>query len=163
MVLSLYNRDLLSKVDTFDIMETLLDAARDVEFGRCRGYNPPSQEHRHALSTRLRLRMKLLQAVDTTDFATKRHAGTWQACMDYLPDLKETSKLGKAVENSFSAKLQRKLDSTVPPRPIANVKFNDAWEFLNRLCTCGRDASNILDYHGGSALQVCSEKHCLNC
>ena len=58
------------------------------------------------------------------------------------------------VEASFSIKIQRRLASTVPPRPIVNISFDEAIEQLTGLCQNGKDAYRILDYHGGDNLMV---------
>ncbi len=148
--MSLYNRNLLTHVALGDIL-TLLKKAQEAIENDSLGL---SSALKHALEIRLELRVYLLSAVNADKSFERERARDWQACIGSLPDLKETQKLGKPVENSFSVKLQRKLASTVPPRPIVELSFDDAWDLLSRICSCGRDAYLILDYHGGSRLQV---------
>ncbi len=149
--MALYNRNLLTNFDVDDILD-LLNQARDFVQ---KDSHAISASLKQALLTRIELRVHLLAAVNVDQPFEKRRAQDWESCIGLLSDLKENSKLGKPVHKSFSIKLQRKLASTVPPRSIVDVTFDDAWDFLSRLCTSGRDAYSILDYHGGSWLQVC--------
>ena len=137
----------------------LLNRAQEVIQGESLGLTEPLKR---ALSTRIEFRAHLLAAVDIDQMIDKERAGDWAVCIELLSSLKETYEVGKPVESSFSIKMQRKLASTVPPRPIVDVKFDDAWDLLNRLCQSGKDAYRILEYHGGSQLQVCSTNGCLN-
>lgn len=108
-----------------------------------------------ALLNRLELRRGLLAAVTLDDTGNKQIATFWQHCVDLLPTLSSSNKLGVSVESAFSIKIQRGLASSVPPRPIVNVSFKDAFTYLSRLCLNGRDAYQIFEYDGGSHLQVC--------
>ena len=148
--MSLYNRSLLTKFAIDDIT-TLLGNAHEFIQEDALGLSATLKQ---ALSTRLKLRTHLLAAVDVDQQVDKGRSDDWKACIELLSTLKETNKLGKPVNNSFSIKLQRKLASTVPPRPIVDVSFDNAWDLLSQICACGRDAYLILDYRGGSQLQV---------
>ena len=154
LVLSLYNRSLLNRFAIDDIM-TLLKKAHDFIQGNLLELPATLKQ---ALSTRIELRLHLLAAFDSEQVDNKERTRDWIACTELLSTLKETSKLGKPVEDSFSIKLQRKLASTVPPRPIVDVDFDSAWDLLSRICICGRDAYRILDNHGGNQLQVCKNR-----
>ena len=153
-VLSLYNRSLLSKFDVDDIMNLLNKAQASIQNG---SLDLP-ETLKQALSTRIELRAHLLAAVDVGQSNDKDRAGVWEACIELLSILRETNKVGQRVESSFSVKMQRKLASTVPPRPIVDIKFDDAWGLLSSVCQCGRDAYRILDYHGGTWLQVRNDR-----
>jgi hypothetical protein len=78
----------------------------------------------------------------------------WEELSRTLPELKTSHQLGKPVPESFSIKLQRKLASTVPPRPMVNVSFEDAFEHLERLCQDGVTASEVMNYHDSHSLMV---------
>jgi hypothetical protein len=80
----------------------------------------------------------------------------WKEGISILSLLKETHHLGKPVDDSFSAKLQRKLASTVPPRPIVQLSFEDAFGHLSRLFKDGLEVIGVLDYTDPQCLQVCS-------
>jgi len=57
----------------------------------------------------------------------------------------DTHQLGKAVPGSFSTKIQRRLASTVPPRPIVEVDFREALEKLKQLCLDCEEATGFTD------------------
>ena len=149
-VLSLYNRSLLSRFESNDIF-SLLDKAQDTIQN---GSLNLSAVLKQALSTRIELRARFLAAVDIDRSDHEQRRKDWEACNKLLPIFKETSNLGKPVESSFSVKMQRKLASTVPPRSIVVVNFDDAWKLLSEICQSGGDAYHILDYRGGTWLQV---------
>lgn len=115
-------------------------------------------EVKSALSCRLRFRAKFLRTVEMAPSRTTPGLkAVWNELLDFLPELKLSSKLGKPVPKSFSVKVQRKLASTVPPRPIAQVSQEAAFDHLERLC---RDASvvvEVLEYHDSHSLFVCTE------
>ena len=69
--------------------------------------------------------------------------------------LSQTNKLGVSSENSFGIKIQRKLASSVPPRPIVKISFDEALARLNDICKNGRDAYRIFDSQTGTRLMVC--------
>lgn len=113
-----------------------------------------SDRLKQALISRIELRACILAAVDVKHAMDIERAREWERCIGLLSALKQTRRFGKPVKNSFSVKMQRKLASTVPPRPIVDVTFDNALDLLDRICGCGRDAYRILEYHGGSQLQV---------
>ena len=82
----------------------------------------------------------------------------WELCSEILPMLHETRHLGIVVEQSFSGKIQRRLASSVPPRPIVNISFDEACTFLGWLCTYSKEAYSILRYDGPSCAMVCGLK-----
>lgn len=59
--------------------------------------------------------------------------------------MNDTHKLGKTVPGSFSTKIQRRLASTVPPRPIVEVDFNDSLHTLKQLCADCEEAARFKD------------------
>lgn len=50
----------------------------------------------------------------------------------HLDDQQHTHSSGRAIESAFSTKLQRRLASTVPPRPMVTVSMDTAWSFWKR-------------------------------
>lgn len=108
-----------------------------------------------ALWCRLRFRAQFLKIVEMADSRTSADTkGLWTGLLATLPDLKSSAQLGNAVPSSFSVKIQRKLASTVPPRPIVLVSQEAAFDHLERLC---RDASvvvEVLKYYDSHSLMV---------
>lgn len=89
--------------------------------------------------------MDILQTRSTDDFAS---------CLSQLPAVKESFSIGKRVPDAFSQKIQRKLASTLPPRPIVAVSLEDALAHLTRLCEDAIDLKELLDYRGSYNLKV---------
>lgn len=79
----------------------------------------------------------------------------WSACSSLLASLSRSHQHDQPVSKSFSEKIQRKLASASPPRPIVSVDFNTAWEYLRRLCDDGKDVAGVLDCYGGNGILVC--------
>ena len=108
-----------------------------------------------ALLSRLKFRKALMNAVvmnvDIDELAQVR---SWALCLELLPTLSKTKDVGVAVESSFSAKIQRRLASSVPPRPVVDISFGDASTFLSSLCQYGMEAYRILDFHGSNNKEV---------
>ncbi|KAH7370528.1 amino-acid N-acetyltransferase-like protein subunit Mak10 [Rhexocercosporidium sp. MPI-PUGE-AT-0058] len=108
-----------------------------------------------SLEYRLKFRLQFLQTVEGADSKspgdTKR---LWSDLSDFVPDLKRTLPLGKPFPSSFSVKIQRKLASTVPPRPIVQVSQEAAFEHLERLCLDASVAVEVLEYHGSHSLMT---------
>jgi hypothetical protein len=120
-----------------------------------------SEELKLALKCRLEFRQTFLRTVEEANSRTsvediKRH---WQNLEATLPILKSSANLAKPVPASFSAKLQRKLASTVPPRPIVDLKWEAAFDHLERLCRDGSVAAEVLAYYDSHSLMVSSLLH----
>jgi hypothetical protein len=68
----------------------------------------------------------------------------WPSILSHIPEITATHHLGKPVPDSFSTKIQRKLASTVPPRPIVDLAFSSAIEKLQQLCTDCSEATRFV-------------------
>lgn len=60
------------------------------------------------------------------------------------------------MPDAFSLKIQRKLASTVPPRPMVTISSDDALAHLKRLCQDAIDMQQMLDYTGPSNFKECT-------
>ncbi|TEY48905.1 hypothetical protein BOTCAL_0289g00040 [Botryotinia calthae] len=112
------------------------------------------EDMKEALSTRLNFRQTFLKTVDTIELRSVDAKQSWRETLSFISDLKSSSKLAKAVPQSFSVKLQRKLASTVPPRPIVVVGQESAYEHLEGMCKDGEIAVDILDYTDSHSLMT---------
>jgi hypothetical protein len=117
-----------------------------------------TEELKSALKCRLEFRETFLRTVEEADSRTsmeniKKH---WHELGSLLPDLRSSANLAQPVSASFSAKLQRKLASTVPPRPIVDLKWEAAFDHLERLCRDGSVAAEVLRYYDSHSLMVSS-------
>ncbi|KAL8773941.1 MAG: hypothetical protein Q9209_001371 [Squamulea sp. 1 TL-2023] len=145
-VSNLYNRNLLTNIDATKVQLLLRDAIRFTE-----QHPDMDKALRHAILNRLTLRRRMLKAMELDLNPDKTaHIQLWKGCRDLLPELRQTQNLGRSVKEAFSVKLQRKLASSVPPRPMVKIAFEDAHTFLNNLCRDAADVYHVLDYHGCS-------------
>ena len=114
-------------------------------------------EARNALCSRLLFRAAYLNTVAMADSRTSPELKSlWLRLLVKVPDLKSSAKLGKPVPSSFSVKIQRKLASTVPPRPIVQVSQDAAFDHLEKLCLDASVAVEVLEYHDSHSLMVCN-------
>ncbi len=148
---NLYNRNLLSDQPLSEIshcLESALVWLDDEDL-------PLSKPLKAALRCRLDFRKSFLEAV-ARDFDVIDDSSTqeWKYCSSILPLIQQSKPLGRPVEEAFSVKLQRRLASTVPPRPIVGTTFDEAFVFLKRLCEDGDIVIRVLDYHGTHNLLV---------
>ena len=149
---NLYNRKLLSEFDAGAI-ENLLDQAIVL----IENYSETLADHQpEAIICRLKFRKAFLSAVALAGKSLKsEHLGFWKFGLKYLPDLLRSSQYGTEVPMCFSAKkIQRRLASTVPPRPLIQISFKDAHDFLKRLFEDAIDVERVLECNRGSQLNV---------
>lgn len=109
-----------------------------------------------ALLLRLELRYIFLDAVECPkhmkepDLAKK----PWKEGLAILPALNKSHSLALPVDEAFSAKLQRKLASTMPPRPIVQLEFDVAFGHLKGLFEDALELINVLHYTDSQCLLV---------
>ncbi|KAJ5745259.1 hypothetical protein N7520_010441 [Penicillium odoratum] len=143
-VTQLYNRNLLSVFDGSHFYRLLDQAVAWVD-----AQDDIDKKLKDAIRSRLLLRHEFLSALDQDlEILATRSTDNFMACLSYLDELKESHSLGQAVPEAFSLKIQRKLASTVPPRPIVHISHEDALAHLKRLCQDAIDMQQMLDYRG---------------
>ncbi|KAH0565617.1 hypothetical protein GP486_000975 [Trichoglossum hirsutum] len=151
-VTHLYNRSLLTNIPETELFALLDEALWWLEKNEV-GTIP---DHlRNALKARLQFRKAFLGAV-SKDLGIIKDPSTieWEICAKHLQLINDSHRLGKPVERSFSVKIQRKLASTVPPRPMVNISFENALTHLKRLCQDGADLVAVLDFRGSNDLMT---------
>ncbi|KAJ5788742.1 NatC N(alpha)-terminal acetyltransferase Mak10 subunit [Penicillium paradoxum] len=145
-VSQLYNRNLLSAFNMSHFHRLLEQAvAWIVE------QSDIDQHLKDAIICRLVFRREFLYALDQDlEVLETRSTKSFASCLSQLGPLTETVSLGKPIPEAFSLKIQRKLASTVPPRPMVHINSGDALEHLKRLCQDAIDMQQMLDYTGPS-------------
>ncbi|KAL7795191.1 Mak10 subunit, NatC N-terminal acetyltransferase domain-containing protein [Trichoderma ceciliae] len=149
-VTNTYNRTLLANLPTSAIRDVLIEAMTSLKSQR--GSIP--DELAEALLLRLELRHIFLDAVECPkhmkepDLAKK----PWKEGLAVLPALNQTHSLASPVDEAFSAKLQRKLASTMPPRPIVQLEFDVAFVHLKSLFADGLELIDVLHYTDSQCL-----------
>ncbi|KAG5980011.1 hypothetical protein E4U55_004484 [Claviceps digitariae] len=148
-----YNRTLLTNLPTKDVQDVLSDAVELVL--SLKGSSVPD-DTADALVGRLDLRRIFLKATESPQYMKEPAKAKipWDEALQILPRIATTHALGKAVDDAFSMKLQRKLASTMPPRPIVQLKFDDAFGHLTRLFRDGSEVISVLDYTDSQCLQT---------
>ncbi|GKZ82357.1 hypothetical protein AnigIFM56816_007169 [Aspergillus niger] len=144
-VTQLYNRTLLSQFEP-ELFYSLLDEAIywvDEQKGRL------DERLQQAIKIRLLFRRDFLKGMEQDiNVIETRSKEPFLACLSHLDDMAKSNTLGAQVPDSFSWKIQRKLASTVPPRPLVNINFDDALAHLRRLCQDAIDLQEVIDYRG---------------
>lgn len=110
-----------------------------------------SKELAAALRNRLKLRKLLLE--DFAKDGESYHEGATSNWVESRALAVETEKdhvLGKPVPEAWSNSVQRKLASSVPPRPLVETAFSEAIASLKQLCDDTVDMLKILNYAGAS-------------
>ncbi|KAF4997340.1 hypothetical protein FGRMN_3925 [Fusarium graminum] len=149
-VTNTYSRTLLAEIQPQAIQQTIRDA-RDLLSTQIDGI---SDEIREALDQRLQLRSIFLEATECPIHVKEPNVARkpWLEGLEVLPRIKSSHELGRPVDDAFSAKLQRKLASTMPPRPIVQLEFDDAFGHLTRLFKDGAELIDVLDYTDSQCL-----------
>ncbi|KAJ3482121.1 hypothetical protein NLG97_g7649 [Lecanicillium saksenae] len=151
-VTNTYNRTLLRRLSTRNIHSALHEAEGLLDLLK----EDVPEEILQGLSARLRLRRIFLDAAESPenkgDFAKAQ--APWIEGVGILQVIEKTHALAKDVDEAFSAKLQRKLASTMPPRPIVKLDFKAAFSHLSRMFEDGREVINVLKYTDSQCLLV---------
>jgi hypothetical protein len=97
---------------------------------------------RAAIIARLDFRKDFLRALDL-ELPLDHISYCWPPVIQGIQTLKNTHQLGQVVPGAFSTKMQRRLASTVPPRPIVELEFKDALEKLLQITTDCEEATRF--------------------
>lgn len=103
-----------------------------------------------ALKDRLSHRLTMLQgfSLDVEQYHSYKDIASspWESCIKLCTQIEDSHNLGKPVEEAFSTNVQRKLATTVPPRPKVDMPFADAIGSLKRMCQEMVEIMKVLDY-----------------
>lgn len=151
-VTQLYNRSLLTPFDMEHFQKLIDEAVSWID-----QQASIDKKLRDAIQCRLIFRRDFLAAVEQ-DIGVMETRSTehFASCLNQLPALKESFGRGTPVPEAFSLKIQRKLASTLPPRPMVDVSPDDALAHLTRLCEDAIDLKETIDYRGSYNLGVSS-------
>ncbi|QPH06146.1 hypothetical protein C2857_004411 [Epichloe festucae Fl1] len=148
-----YNRTLLAGFPSKEVQDVL---SRAVELVLSLKGSSIPDDMADALVSRLDLRSVFLTATKSPQHMKEpsKAKAPWDEALQILPRLSSTHSLASAVDDAFSMKLQRKLASTVPPRPIVQLNFDDAFGHLSRLFRDGSEVIGVLEYTDSQCLQT---------
>ncbi|KAI0445628.1 Mak10-domain-containing protein [Xylaria telfairii] len=144
-VTNTYERNLLSHIQVPAIKGLLLDAVSELQAVE----EAFPRDICVALSSRLRLRIAFLDAVDlsiTRSDTSENAKLPWVQLRALINDIENQHALGKPVLEAFSTKLQRRLASTMPPRPMVKLSFEESIAHFKRFFQNGKEVIDVLQY-----------------
>ncbi|KUI57998.1 N-alpha-acetyltransferase 35, NatC auxiliary subunit [Cytospora mali] len=148
-VTNTYHRSLLDNLDREEVRDVIQEARQLVQ-GLRRDLGPIAQ----ALDFRLEHRYAFLRAIELSELRSHPESlkTPWIQLKAILEPINESTSLGAPVPEAFSVKLQRRLASTMPPRPIVQLSFEDAYSHLKRLFVDGIEVTDVLKYTDSQSL-----------
>ncbi|KAI0107049.1 Mak10 subunit, NatC N-terminal acetyltransferase-domain-containing protein [Nemania sp. FL0031] len=144
-VTNTYERNLLSHIPMLDVKGLLRNAATELRASR--DEFPP--EICTALEARLELRIAFLEAIDLSvirNDITDAPKSPWIEMRRLIDDIEKQHGLAKPVPEAFSTKLQRRLASTMPPRPMVKLSFEECVTHFKRFFENGSEVIDVLQY-----------------
>lgn len=144
-VTNTYDRNLLFDIPLASINSLLLKARSDLRLIS----NEVPKEVSAALELRLELRIAFLRAIDLASLRRNNPDSLkmpWTQMSGLIEHVKRQHELGKPVPEAFSTKLQRRLASTMPPRPMVQPSFEESYGHFKRLFQDGVDIMDVLKY-----------------
>ena len=148
-VTNLHHRSLLLDLPLDGFIRLLEEAEFFME-----NFGVKEKKFAKAIRDRLNLREQLLIAVNTETVLKTRNRFQWRLCSQLTGSLLEYHRLGTKVQDAFSIKLQRKIATTMPPRPIIDIPFKEATAYLNILCLGCEGAYLVMNFNGFSNMLV---------
>jgi N-alpha-acetyltransferase 35, NatC auxiliary subunit len=149
-----YNRAFLDKIDLSAIVDEVKDARSNLHKTR----REIPDEMATALDFRLELRSAFLRAIELSERRSNARAESlalpWQQMKGVWEQIDKSHHLATTVPEALSTRLQRRLASTMPPRPIVQLSFEDASNHFRRLIADGIDVHQVLDYSDPQSLLV---------
>jgi hypothetical protein len=115
---------------------------------------PP--EISQALDYRLEARTAMLRAMELTDLRSNPESLKlpWKQLQGVWENVNKSHKYGVPVPEAFSTKIQRRLASTMPPRPIVQLSFKETYDHVKRLCADAIEVLDVLKFHDTQSLLV---------
>ncbi|KAI9661935.1 MAG: hypothetical protein M1821_009175 [Bathelium mastoideum] len=129
-----YNRDLFNHFEETQILDILSDAVRHL-----REQTLVKSSLSQSIMARLELRMEMLRAFSCNHFDAK----IFDHARELTNTVQLTSGTGKAVREAFSEKIQRRLASTAPPKPVIEIGIAEAFEKLIHVLDDIREAHRL--------------------
>ncbi|KAK7977699.1 hypothetical protein PG996_003751 [Apiospora saccharicola] len=144
-VTNTYDRNFLSHIEMTEVI-ALLQATR-AELRELS--NDVPKDLALALDLRLELRIAFLRAMELFPLRKSNPDSLkmpWIQMKELMKHFKKQHELAKPVPEAFSTKMQRRLASTMPPRPIVHLSFDDTYTHFEQMFQDGKDAMDVLKY-----------------
>jgi N-alpha-acetyltransferase 35, NatC auxiliary subunit len=151
-VTNTYHRSLLDDVDRYEIRDEIVTARTQLHNLRTQISEPMAT----ALGFRLELRTAFLRAIELSELRTNPGSLSlpWYQMQGVWEQINKSRHLGTPVPECFSTKLQRRLASTMPPRPIVQLGFEETYEHFKKFFADGIDVLKVLHYVDSQSLLV---------
>ena len=148
-----YNRSLLNDFETNAIFKTLEDALGWLELE-----TSVETSLKEKIVARLNLRIETLRAFSCN--YSDHHIFT--RIQGLIETVRSTADAAKPVKAAFSEKIQRRLASTAPPKPVIAIDSEEAFTKLRQICDDLREAYQIaeIDYLSSPATLRVSADMC---
>ncbi|KAL2195676.1 Mak10 subunit, NatC N-terminal acetyltransferase-domain-containing protein [Corynascus similis CBS 632.67] len=149
-VTNTYNRSLLETIDRYEIRDEIMEARKVIHEER----HTLPDEMTHALGFRLEFRTAFLRAIELSELRSDPESLSlpWAQMQGVWEVINKTRHLGKPVPEAFSTKIQRRLASTMPPRPIVQPSPEETYEHFKKLIADGINVLNVLNYADSQCL-----------
>lgn len=134
-----FNRNMLTDLDDDQCLKMLMEAEEWLT-----SQSEIDTQLSETLVLRLRSRRDMYDVI-LPSFSSGLTSEDWLAIGARIQDLMKSHGDGKAVDEAFSPKVQRRLASTVPPRPITDLQFEEACQNLSCLCDDIREVLRVSD------------------
>ncbi|KAK3387459.1 Mak10 subunit, NatC N-terminal acetyltransferase-domain-containing protein [Podospora didyma] len=149
-VTNTYHRSLLDNIDRNEIRDEIMEARKTIHNLGHR----ISEDMAQALGFRLELRTAFLRAIELSELRSNPESLSlpWSQMKAIWEPINKSRHLGTPVPEAFSTKIQRRLASTMPPRPIVQLSFEETYGHFKRLFNDGIDVLKVLDYTDSQSL-----------
>ncbi|TGJ85470.1 hypothetical protein E0Z10_g3285 [Xylaria hypoxylon] len=144
-VTNTYERDFLAHTPVLAVKGLLQTALTEIRAPK-EGF---PQEICAALESRLELRIAFLEASDLStmrDDTSELPKLPWTRMRHLIDSIENQHALGKPVPEAFSTKLQRRLASTMPPRAMVSLSFDECITHFKRFFQNGNEVIDVLQY-----------------
>ncbi|KAK5660650.1 hypothetical protein OQA88_12014 [Cercophora sp. LCS_1] len=149
-VTNTYHRSLLDNIDRSEIRDEIMTARRLLHTLRPK----ISDAMADALCFRLELRTAFLRAIELSELRSNPESLSlpWSQMKAIWEPINQSRHLGTPVPEAFSTKIQRRLASTMPPRPIVQPSFEETYEHFRKLFVDGTEVLKVLNYTDSQSL-----------
>ncbi|KAK3314781.1 Mak10 subunit, NatC N-terminal acetyltransferase-domain-containing protein [Apodospora peruviana] len=149
-VTNTYHRPLLDHIGIYEIRDEIMAARTLVHSLR----HKITDQMATALGFRLELRAAFLRALELAELRSNPESLSlpWSQMKNVWGPINKSRHLGTPVPEAFSTKIQRRLASTMPPRPIVQFSFEETYEHFKKLFIDGIDVLKVLNYSDPQSL-----------
>ncbi|KAK4130310.1 Mak10-domain-containing protein, partial [Trichocladium antarcticum] len=149
-VTNTYHRSLLDNLDRDEIRDDIMAARKTLHSLR----HTMTDEMADALGFRLELRTAFLRAIELTELRSNPDSLSlpWSQMCAVWEAINKSRHLGTSVPEAFSTKIQRRLASTMPPRPIVQPSPGETHAHFAKLFADAIDVLNVLNHTDSQSL-----------